>query len=72
MLLHYFLDEYRIESIDHRKNYGEERRISIGSIEGKIYTVVYTLRKNTYQLIFARRTNRHEREAYEIYTQKKY
>ena len=56
------------ERWDDRQDYGEERWVAIGALEGIEITVVYTdLRtKNgvVRQIISARRATRHEREAY--------
>ena len=36
----------RLEAIDHRKNYGEVRIKAIGLIDGRAYSVVYTIRND--------------------------
>ena len=59
-----FLDSYRIEAIDNRKEYGEIRYQTIGMVNEVILYVVYTQRKNHYRLISARRANKNERETY--------
>jgi len=59
-----FLDENRIEKEDRRKDYGETRYITIGKIADTLLTVVYTLRKDKYRLISARRASYDERKAY--------
>lgn len=50
----------------HRRSdrHGERRWIAIGELEGRIITVVYTLRKGRYRLISARRARDYERETY--------
>lgn len=65
-----FLDECRIEFIDNRNDYNEIRYITIGNIENRIFTVVYTIRNNTYRLISARKANRHEKKTYIIHVKK--
>jgi len=53
------------EKIDNRKNYGEERLIAIGEVNGEILTMVYTIRnENIYRIISVRRANRNERRTY--------
>jgi uncharacterized protein len=59
-----FLDKQRIEFIDDRKDYNEIRYVTIGAIENRIFTVIYTIRKNSYRLISARKANRYEKETY--------
>ncbi len=57
----------KFEWEDIRKNYGEERYITIGEIENSIYSVVYTLRGEYYRLISARGARKDERQAYYSY-----
>jgi len=59
-----FLDQGRIERRDDRHDYGEERRIVYGRIEGRLHVVVYTLRGETVRLISARRANQREQDRY--------
>ena len=62
-----FLDPNRIEVLDNREEYGEDRRITIGMVEPAILAVIYTVRgKNgeTIRLISARRANEKETGAY--------
>ncbi len=60
-----FLDPDRIELIDDRKNYGEVRYTTIGSVNNNIIIyVIYTIRGKNYRLISARRANKDERETY--------
>ena len=59
-----FKDPLRIERIDDRENYGEERFVIIGMAEGHaLLFVVYTERENT-RIISARRVTKHEQEDY--------
>jgi hypothetical protein len=62
-----FLDETRVEYADNRKDYGEIRSVTIGKIEERLYTVVYTIRAGNYRLISARKANRDERETYNFH-----
>ncbi|MFG1358534.1 BrnT family toxin [Xanthobacter pseudotagetidis] len=51
--------------IDSRKDYGEERKISIGMIEDECFVVVYTERDGGIRLITAWKGGRHERSSYQ-------
>jgi hypothetical protein len=53
-----------IEYEDTRHDYGERRHVAIGSIEGVVFTVVYTWRNGRRRIISARRASRRERDAY--------
>ena len=51
--------------IDHRKDYGEDRHISIGRVEhGALIVVAHTDRDGRIRLISARPASRKERQAY--------
>ena len=39
--------------VDKRRNYGEERRVSLGLVDGEAYYVVYTEREGVTRLITA-------------------
>jgi uncharacterized DUF497 family protein len=54
-----------IEREDSRRDYGEQRVIAIGQVEGVTLTVVYTQRAAVRRIISARRANRRERHAYD-------
>ncbi len=59
-----------LEVEDRRRDYGEVRFVAIGLAEGIALTVVYTDRPERgggiiRRIISARRSNRHERQAYE-------
>jgi uncharacterized DUF497 family protein len=60
-----FEDPRRIERLDLRRNYGEDRVQLIGTSKGRVLFVVYTRRGDMIRLISARRANRNERQAYE-------
>lgn len=51
--------------IDDRADYGEERLISLGMVEGECFVVVHTQRNNITRLITAWKGGRHERSYYE-------
>ncbi|CAN5531219.1 BrnT family toxin [soil metagenome] len=55
-----------VTSSDDRIDYGEEREISIGQVEGILFlTVVHTDRDGSTRIISARRANGVERKRYE-------
>jgi len=51
--------------VDDRRDYGEERLISIGMANGKCFVVVHTQRDERIRLISAWRGGRDERKIYE-------
>lgn len=53
------------EYMDVRRDYGEDRIIAIGMVDGQLYTVVYTLREDVIRLISARKGGRRDRRKYE-------
>jgi uncharacterized DUF497 family protein len=59
-----FLDPLRLDGEDRRFEYQEERRLTYGVIDERIYAVVYTLRGKTVRLISARKANARERRRY--------
>lgn len=64
-VVHAFLDPNRVVSLDARWAYGEERYQLLGSIEGRVFFVAYTLRGQTIRIISARKANRREVHDYE-------
>ncbi len=44
---------------------GEQRRKAVGMIEGRLFTVVYTVRLGGFRLISARRSNAKETRCYD-------
>ena len=60
-----FDDHARIESLDRRRDYGEDRHIVLGQIDGRLYMVVYTLRDDFLRLISARKANPREQKKYD-------
>ena len=59
------LDPYRIEDIDDRFAYGEDRIRTIGMTRGNILFVVTTMRdENLCRILSARRATRHEQDRY--------
>lgn len=59
-----FLDEHRLDAPDARHDYGEERRFTLGEIEGRVYAVAYALREKVVRLISARKANEREQKQY--------
>jgi hypothetical protein len=59
-----FLDDARRDAADTRRDYGEQRRIALGEIEGRVFAVAYTFRGKVIRLISARKGNERERRRY--------
>lgn len=59
-----FFDPERLKSPDLRKNYNEDRWITIGKWKNIIIVSVYTLRDNKFRIISARLAKKSEREIY--------
>jgi len=60
-----FLDQNRINAHDTRKEYGEDRFITVGIVSETLLCVAYTIRNgNTIRLISARYANAKERKQY--------
>lgn len=59
-----FNDKGKLNSIDNRKDYGEERYILIGKAFNVIIVVVYTFREKTIRIISARLASKYERYNY--------
>jgi uncharacterized protein len=55
----------RLERIDNRKDYGEERWIALGRVGFEVYRVVFTWRtRNRIRIISAQKAGKEEREIY--------
>ena len=59
-----FLDERRLDKIDARRHYGEERRNTIGSVDELIIHVTYTMRGAAARIISSRCAKSKERKSY--------
>lgn len=59
-----FHDLARLDIVDARFDYGEERRVTVGRIGATVFTVIYTMRGPVTWLITAWVANRKERERY--------
>ncbi len=69
-----FADAHRIfdlpilEYLDERNDYGEDRWIGIGILDGRVVVVVYTTpNQETVRIISLRKALSHERKRYEQY-----
>jgi uncharacterized DUF497 family protein len=60
-----FLDSNRLDSEDNRRNYREERRLTLGKIEERLFAVAYTQRGPVVRLISARKANEREQRKYD-------
>ena len=59
-----FLDTHRLDAADERKDYGEERRVVVATVEDRVLVVVYTRRADAIRLISARKANEREQKRY--------
>lgn len=58
-------DSERMERIDDREDYGEERIIALGRVGLEVFRIIYTMRgENTVRMISAQKASKHERESY--------
>ena len=53
-----------LETINNRKDYGEERWITLGRIKNRLYVMIYVYRQNYIRIISLRKANKREREFY--------
>jgi uncharacterized protein len=59
-----FHDLHCIEIDATRKRDGETRRKCLGQVDGRLLTVVFTMRRGIYRIVSARRANAQEERAY--------
>jgi hypothetical protein len=59
-----FLDPHRLDSEDTRRDYSEERWLTLGEIEGRLFAVAFTPRGTVIRLISARKANDREQRKY--------
>jgi uncharacterized DUF497 family protein len=59
-----FLDPRRLDGKDSRREYSEERRLTFGVIEGRLFAVAYAPRGEAVRLISARKANEREQRKY--------
>ncbi len=60
-----FDDECHITWLDTRFDYDEERFVTLGLIDGRLFTVAHTLRGEKIRLISARKATRKENRVYD-------
>jgi uncharacterized DUF497 family protein len=60
-----FVDPHRLNSVDTRRDYGEERWLTLGKIEARLFAVAYTSRGKVIRLISARKANEREQRRYD-------
>ena len=59
-----FDDPFRFEIEDDRFDYGKERMITLGLIDGRMYVVIYTPRDERCRIISARKANARDSRRY--------
>ena len=57
-------DPHRVDSLDLRRDYGEDRYICLCQFSGRVWVCVYTMRKTVYRIISLRKANEKETERY--------
>ena len=60
-----FLDDRRIVDRDRRRDYAEDRYRLLGTIEGRVFVVTYTMRGSVVRIISAHKANARETREYE-------
>jgi uncharacterized DUF497 family protein len=50
---------------DARREYGEERWVGLGNLNGTVVALVFTMRKETIRIISVRKASKHERQIYD-------
>jgi uncharacterized DUF497 family protein len=59
-----FDDPFAIDFVDDREDYGEQRLILFGMVEGRLLVVAHSLRDERVRIISAREAESHERRKY--------
>jgi uncharacterized DUF497 family protein len=59
-----FDDAFALEWLDDREDYGEDRFVIIGMVDGRLLYVAYTMRADVYRIISARGAEPNERRQY--------
>jgi len=59
-----FADPFAVEVLDDSADYGEERFLLIGMVDGQLLSIVYTPRQGRCRLITARRATKDEQDHY--------
>ena len=60
-----FGDPHRKVKLDSRFLYGDDRYLARGRVDGRVLTVVYTMRNDAIRIISARKANSREVKKYE-------
>jgi uncharacterized DUF497 family protein len=60
-----FLDPHRLDNEDSRRDYREERRLTLGRIDERLFVVAYAPRGAVIRLISARKANEREQRRYD-------
>ena len=63
--VHAFQDDDRILGRDRRRDYAEDRYRLLGTIEGRVFVVIYRLRGSVVRMISAHKANARETREYE-------
>jgi uncharacterized DUF497 family protein len=59
-----FRDPFAVEFLDDRQDYGEQRFVILGMVNGHVLYVAYTESNDVIRIISARRATKHEQEIY--------
>lgn len=60
-----FFDPHRMVRADLRFDYGEQRFMLLGEVQGRLFSLVYTPRTHAVRIISARKANAREAKLYE-------
>jgi uncharacterized DUF497 family protein len=59
-----FADPFAIDRLDDREDYGEDRFVILGMVDGRLLIVAYTIRNDIIRIISARGAEPHENRQY--------
>lgn len=62
-----FFNSIRVDALDYRKPYGENRWISYGKLNNRVMVLIFTKRGDIIQLISFRKANSREVKKYEAF-----
>ena len=57
-------DDYTLTFEDDRINYGEQRFITFGKLQGRVVALIHTETDNTIRIISIRKASKHEQQNY--------
>jgi uncharacterized DUF497 family protein len=60
-------ENFALTDEDEREEYGEDRFMTLGVLEGEIVVCVWTLRGEARRIISLRKAEKYEREVYNLY-----